>query len=109
MSGPELMVTLTGMQATDAALYNPVTFHNQVTSCTTGKSLDLLECQDFSTEEIRESLVKARISYAGGASDAESIRDQESGQGPCLGQWHRRKPYFFAASRIWQVSDIGAE
>ena len=88
------------MQGADEALYNPVTFHNQVASCTVGQSLDMLECQDFSTAEIREAMVKARVSYAGGDSDDDSIRDQEAGQNKCMGQWHRRKPYFFAANQI---------
>ena len=94
MSGPELVGTLKGMQATDDALYDPVTFHNQVTSCTVGPSIDMLECQDFYKEEIREAMLTAGVSYAGGESDDDSIRDQEDGPHRCL-QWHRRKPYFF--------------
>jgi RNA:NAD 2'-phosphotransferase (TPT1/KptA family) len=94
MSGLELVGTLKGMQATDDALYDPVTFHNQVTSCTVGPSVDMLECQDFDKEEIRKAMLTARVSYAGGESDDDSIRDQEDGPHRCL-QWHRRKPYFF--------------
>ena len=54
----------------------------------------MVECQDFSENEIRLALTEAEVSYAGGESDVESIRDQEAGPNASTG-WYVREPYFY--------------
>ena len=101
MTGSELIDTLKRVETVESELIDPEKFAHQVALVQPDLAL-LVSTQDFSPEEIGQSLSAAGVSFAGGESDEESIRDFDSG--PSKIRWFRRKPYFFC--RDDNVNDV---
>ena len=95
ISGPELVDTLQRVHASECKLTDPETFAMQVAQVQTIDDSMLVRTQEFSVANIQQSLAESGVSFAGGESDEESIRDFEDGRSKT--RWHRRKPYFCSA------------
>ena len=93
ISGPELVATLQHIQNAERAIADPETFAMQIAQACGADMSMLVRAQDFDHETIQKAFTEAGVSFVGGDSDEESIRDQESG--PAKFRWHRREAYFY--------------
>ena len=91
-SGPKLLETLQRVERHENKLIDPEVFAAQVSRAQSSNDAELVRSQEYTKDDIARSLAESGVSFAGGDSDNESIRDFESGSGP--NEWHKRDPYF---------------